>query len=86
LLPEQAWAVIKDFVGGVKDSLPTEELRELISAVEAYVSKVCMYISESSLCLWWFIMFGNTLVHNLILSTQDAYINNSFFSKLISQN
>ncbi|PNF29921.1 hypothetical protein B7P43_G07271 [Cryptotermes secundus] len=39
LLPEQAWAVIKDFVGGVKDSLPTEELRELIGAVEAYVSK-----------------------------------------------
>jgi hypothetical protein len=44
LLPEQAWGVIKDFVGGVKDSLPTEELRELISAVEAYVSKVCMYV------------------------------------------
>jgi hypothetical protein len=44
LLPEQVWAVIKEFVGGVKDSVPTEELRELIGAVEAYVSKVCMNI------------------------------------------
>jgi hypothetical protein len=52
LLPEQVWGVIKDFLGGVKDSLPTQELRELIGAVEAYVSKVCMHISESSLCLW----------------------------------
>jgi hypothetical protein len=43
LLPEQVWTVIKDVVGGVKDSLPTEELRELIGAVEAYVSKVCMF-------------------------------------------
>jgi hypothetical protein len=40
LLPEQAWAVIKDVIAGVKDSLPTEELRELIDAVEAYVNKV----------------------------------------------
>jgi hemerythrin-like domain-containing protein len=47
LLPEQAWAVIKDVVGGMKDSLPTEELRELISAVEAYVEKVHVHISES---------------------------------------
>jgi hypothetical protein len=84
LLPEQAWAVIKDFVGGVKDSLPTEELRELISAVEDYVSKVCMHISESSACLWWVITFGNTVVHYLILSTQDTYTNNSLLSELIS--
>jgi hypothetical protein len=76
LLPEQAWAVIKDFVGGVKDSLPTEELRELISAVETYVSKVCTHISESSVCLWWVITFGKTLVHYLILSTQDTCTNN----------
>jgi hypothetical protein len=74
LLPEQAWAVIKDFVGGVKDSLPTEELRELISAVETYVSKVCMHISESNLCVWLVITSGKPLVHYLILSAQDTCI------------
>ena len=47
LLPEQAWAVIKDVTGGIKDSLPTEELKEFINAVEAYVEKVNMHISES---------------------------------------
>lgn len=47
VLPEQTWAVIKDIAGGVKDSLPTEELRELISAVEAYVEKVHVHISEN---------------------------------------
>jgi hypothetical protein len=48
LVPEQAWAVIKDVVGGVKDSLPAEELKEFINAVEAYVEKVCVHISEST--------------------------------------
>jgi len=47
LLPEQAWAVIKDVIGGIKDSLPTEELKEFINAVEAYVEKVHGHISES---------------------------------------
>ena len=47
LLPEQAWAVIKDVIGGIKDSVPTEELKEFINAVEAYVEKVHMHISES---------------------------------------
>jgi hypothetical protein len=48
LLPEQAWAVIKDVLGGIKDSLPTEELKEFISAVEAYVEKVRVHTSEST--------------------------------------
>jgi len=39
LVPEQAWGVIKDVIGGVKDSLPSEELKEFINAVEAYVEK-----------------------------------------------
>jgi hypothetical protein len=47
LLPEQAWAVIKDVLGGIKDSLPTDELKEFISALEAYVEKVRVRISES---------------------------------------
>jgi hypothetical protein len=48
LLPEQAWAVIKDVISGIKDSVSTEELRDLIIAVEVYVDKVCMLISESA--------------------------------------
>jgi uncharacterized protein (DUF2267 family) len=47
LLPEQAWALIKDVLGSIKDSLPTEELKEFINAVEAYVEKVRVHISES---------------------------------------
>jgi hypothetical protein len=47
LLPEQTWAVIKDIIGGLKDSLQTEELKELIKAVEAYVEKVHVHISKS---------------------------------------
>ena len=47
LLPEQALVVIKDLLGGIKDSLPTEELKEFVTAVEAYVGKVYVHISES---------------------------------------
>jgi hypothetical protein len=39
--------MIKEVIGGVKDSLPTEELKEFIIAVETYVEKVCAHISES---------------------------------------
>jgi len=46
LLPEKAWEVIKDVIGGIKDSLPTEELKEFINAFEAYVQKVHVHISE----------------------------------------
>jgi hypothetical protein len=46
-VPEQVWEVIKEVIGGVKDSIPTEEVKEFINAVEAYVEKVCVQISES---------------------------------------
>jgi hypothetical protein len=46
LLPEKAWEVIKDVICGIKDSLPTEELKEFINAFEAYVQKVHVHISE----------------------------------------
>jgi hypothetical protein len=46
-LPEQAWGVIKDVVGGFKDTVQTVELKELIDAVEVYVGKVRLHILES---------------------------------------
>ena len=40
LVPENTWSVIKEVIGPFKDSLPTSELREFVTAVEEYVDKV----------------------------------------------
>lgn len=44
---QKAWELIKDVIGGIKDFVTTEELKEFINAVEAYVVKVHVHISES---------------------------------------
>jgi len=44
---QKAWELIKDVIGGIKDFVTTEELKEFINAVEAYVEKVHVHISES---------------------------------------
>ena len=45
---QKAWELIKDVIGGIKDFVTTEELKEFINAVEAYVEKVHVHISEST--------------------------------------
>ncbi|KAJ9587836.1 hypothetical protein L9F63_018708 [Diploptera punctata] len=39
LVPEQTWSVIKEVIGPFKDTLPTPELREFLSATEDYIEK-----------------------------------------------
>jgi hypothetical protein len=43
-MPERAWAILKDIIGGFKDTVQIEELKELIGAIETYVEKVCVHI------------------------------------------
>ena len=48
MLPNKASEVIYDVIDGTRNSIPTEELKEFSNAVEAYVEKVHVHISEST--------------------------------------